>query len=438
MAEISVIESEPVSAQAPDGPSVAAVMTPLLNLLFSGAPPVQFDYWDGSSSDPVHRVGEGRVTLRSPDALRWFMWSPNLLGLGRAYVAGAIDFDGDAIEVLRALRFSAPSGPTMVRVAGQAVRAAVALGVVGAPLRPPSEELRPRGRLHSRRRDSRSISHHYDVGNAFYHLVLGPSMTYSCARWGGDAETVDDAQVAKHDLICRKLGLDSRPGMRLLDVGCGWGSMALHAAARYQASVVGITISEQQVERATERVKEAELADHVDIRLQDYRELGGEQFDAISSIGMFEHVGIDRTAEYFHTLRGLLRPKGRLLNHAISVDGHVRSTPRTFMGRYVFPDSELMDVADVVRAMESAGFEVRDVESLREHYALTLRAWIHALEQNWDAAVREVGEARARVWRAYMAGSVLGFEEGHLAVHQVLGVIPDEAGASGMPLRPAW
>ncbi len=201
---------------------------------------------------------------------------------------------------------------------------------------------------------------------------------------------------------------------------------------------MGITISEQQYASATDRVKEAGLDDRVDIRLQDYRALRGETFDVISSIGMFEHVGSERTTQYFRTLRDALVPGGRLLNHAISKTGGSKLSPRSFVGRYVFPDGELLDVADVTRAMEAAGFEVRDVESLREHYALTLRAWIDALERNWDAAVQEVGQGRARVWRAYMAGSVVGFEEGDIAVHQVLGVRRSRNGASGMPLRRTW
>jgi cyclopropane-fatty-acyl-phospholipid synthase len=226
--------------------------------------------------------------------------------------------------------------------------------------------------------------------------------------------------------------------MRLLDVGCGWGSMAIHAARNYGANVVGITISEQQHAAARARVEAAGLSDRVEIRLRDYRLLGGERFDAISSIGMFEHVGSARTAEYFATLRSLLGPGGRLLNHAISKVGGTRIGRRTFVGRYVFPDGELLDVAEAIAAAETAGFEVRDVESLREHYARTLRAWIGNLERDWSRAVAEVGEGRARVWRAYMAGSAIGFDAGHIAVHQTLGVVAGPDGTSGMPLRRDW
>ena len=250
------------------------------------------------------------------------------------------------------------------------------LGAFGRPPAAPPEECRPSGRLHSKSRDAAVISHHYDVGNDFYRLVLGPSMTYSCARFVDDRTTLEEAQAAKYELICRKLGLDRRPGGRLLDVGCGWGSMAIHAARHHQASVTGVTLSRPQADEARRRVAEEGLADQIEIRVQDYRDLGGEQFDAISSIGMFEHVGSPRMAEYFQTLRHLLTPTGRLLNHAISKPGGSFLGRRSFVGRYVFPDGELVDVAEVVRAMQGAGFEVRDVESLREHYARTLRHWV--------------------------------------------------------------
>jgi cyclopropane-fatty-acyl-phospholipid synthase len=277
------------------------------------------------------------------------------------------------------------------------------------------------------------------VGNDFYRLFLGPSLTYSCARFAEEHASLEDAQAAKHELISRKLGLDARPGMRLLDIGCGWGSMALHAATRHGAEVVGVTISAEQAALARERVAAAGLSDRVEIRLQDYRDLSGETFDAVSSVGMFEHVGSERTAEYFSVVRSLLQPHGRLLNHAISSVGGSVMGPKSFIARYVFPDGELLDVGEVVLAMERAGFEVRDVESLREHYAKTLRHWVANLEASWDEAVAMVGPARARIWRLYMAASALGFEDGGIAIHQVLGVVPDKAGDSGMPAtRREW
>jgi cyclopropane-fatty-acyl-phospholipid synthase len=215
--------------------------------------------------------------------------------------------------------------------------------------------------------------------------------------------------------------------------------MAIHAAAHYDARVVGITISAAQADLARKRVVQAGVADRVEIRLQDYRDLGGERFDAVSSVGMFEHVGAERTGEYFDTLRSLLRPKGRLLNHAISSPGGSRIGPRSFIGRYVFPDGELLDVGTTALAMQRAGFELRDVEGLREHYALTLRGWVRNLQENWEQAVELVGVGRARVWLLYMAGSVLGFEDGGIGIHQVLGVVPEEGGESGMPgSRRSW
>lgn len=268
-------------------------------------------------------------------------------------------------------------------------------------------------------------------------------MTYSCARYVD--LTVDpsaglaDAQAAKHELICRKLGLAERPGMRLLDVGCGWGSMAIHAAVHHGASVVGVTISEEQAALARQRAQAAGVRDRVEIRLQDYRHLDGETFDAVSSVGMSEHVGRRNLDAYYATLRAALRPGGRLLNHAISAPGGGKIGRDTFVGRYVFPDGELIDAGVSVLAMERAGFEVRDVESLREHYAHTLRAWVANLEASWDRAEELVGRRRARVWRLYMAGAAVGFDEGATSLHQMLGVVPTADGASRLPAtRHGW
>jgi len=420
---------------APPG-SAAERAAPLVEALL-GAAPVRLEFWDGTS------VGPGNATcalrLRSPDALRRVLWSPGELGVARAFVVGDIDVDGDLFEAIRALRPAASNLRAGWRALPRTVTAAKRLGAVGRPLPPPPEEARPRGRRHSTARDAEVVGHHYDVGNDFYRLVLGPSLTYSCARFADPSTSLTEAQASKHDLVCRKLGLHERTGMRLLDVGCGWGSMAIHAAGQYGADVVGVTISRQQLELARRRVEEAGLADRVEIRLQDYRHLTGERFDAISSIGMSEHVGKVRIGAYFTTLASLLAPGGRLLNHAISSVGGSKIGGRTFMGRYVFPDGELLDVGDTVGAMQDAGLEVRDVESLREHYALTLRQWVANLEERWDEAVDLVGPRRARVWRLYMAASAVGFEDGGLAVHQVLGVTAGADGASGMPpTRDGW
>jgi cyclopropane-fatty-acyl-phospholipid synthase len=281
-------------------------------------------------------------------------------------------------------------------------------------------------------------------------------MSYSCAYWEAEPSSsydLADAQAAKHDLICRKLGL--REGMRLLDVGCGWGSMVMHAAERYGVRAVGVTLSRAQAELARKRVAEAGLADRVDVRIQDYRDIDDGPYDAISSIGMAEHVGHERYAEYAGDLFGLLRPGGRLLNHQIASHrfdaasrrmpavagwlGGARSAGPSFIDRYVFPDGELLPVSLVVTALERAGFEVRDLEALREHYALTLRAWVANLRRRWDDALRLVPPGRARVWLLYMVGSALSFETNRIGVNQVLAVRPDEGGASGLPrTRGAW
>jgi cyclopropane-fatty-acyl-phospholipid synthase len=430
------------SPQAPagdhtPGDGVATAVAPLLAHFFGGPPPVRFEFWDGTALGPAK--GD-TLQVRSPDAIRRLLWSPGELGLARAFVMGDIAFEGDIFELLAALHAASPARITVgSRLPWQAMQAARRLGVIGRPLPPPPEEARPRGRLHSPGRDAQAVQHHYDVSNDFYAMVLGPAMTYSCARFDPEVETLEDAQESKHDLVCRKLGLADRPGQRILDVGCGWGSFALHAATRYGARVVGVTLSPAQARWARDRVAAAGLGDQIDIRLQDYRDVSDGPFDGIASVGMFEHVGSAKSAEYFATMRRLLGPEGRLLNHAISSVGGSRIGPRTFIGRYVFPDGELIDVGRTVLMMEQAGFEVRDVESLREHYAKTLRAWVANLQQHWDTAVADVGVRRARVWQLYMAASANGFEDGGISIHQVLGVVPGPDGRSGMPpTRSDW
>ena len=418
--------------------TAARVLAPLLHAVFGERTPVRFAFWDGSDTgaSPV----DGVVRVHSPLAVRRILWAPDQLGLARAYVAGELDIDGDVYAMLTALRDAVPTDMRLGwQVAPAALTAARRLGVLGPPPPPPDEERRLHGWRHSVRRDSRAISHHYDVGNDFYRLVLGPAMTYSCAYFASPDLDLAGAQAAKHELICRKLGLHERAGMRLLDVGCGWGSLAIHAAREHGAQVVGITLSREQVHLARQRLADAEVSDRVEIRLQDYRDLHDETFDAIASVGMSEHVGGGRISRYFRILRDLLVPEGRLLNHAISsVDGS-RLGRRSFVGRYVFPDGELLDVGDTVLAMEHAGLEVRDVEALREHYATTLRCWVANLEAAWDEAVALAGPGRARVWRLYMAGSAIGFADAGLSVHQVLGVRTTVEGRSGVPpTRAGW
>lgn len=404
--------------------------------------PVEVRCWDGSVSGPDSTA---TVVFRNRRAIRHVLWSPNELGLVRAYITGDLDIEGDIYALLSLPGLVDRVGGFSLRDIRSVVRSGLSLlaqGGVGLRPRPPVIEVtRGRGLKHSRARDASSVSHHYDVGNEFYALFLGDSMVYSCAYWSGSSATLDEAQHAKLDLVCRKLGL--RPGMRLLDVGCGWGAMAVHAARLYDVEVVGITLSREQAEWARAYAAEAGVSDRVEIRLQDYRDVDDAPFDAISSIGMSEHVGDTALPTYAATLYGLLRPEGRLLNHAIAA---VTTRPAGegdkpgLIQNYIFPDGEILPLSRTLDAFEQAGLEVRDSESLREHYALTLRAWVGVLERSWNKAVDSVGEERARTWLLYLVASALGFEEaGRLTIHQVLAVRPSSGGHSGLPrTRAQW
>ena len=402
--------------------------------LLGGSSPIAIECYDGSRIGPEQ--SDATLVVRSPKALRYALTSPGELGIARAYVSGELDIEGDIFAALALrdhlpdVRLGASDWLDLARIAGAA-------GL--RPLPPPAEEARLHGRRHSRERDAEAIAHHYDVSNQFYRLLLGPSMTYSCAVWPAPDATLETAQASKYELVSRKLGLE--PGMRLLDVGCGWGSMVVHAARYHGVHAVGVTLSHRQAEWARRAVREAGLEDRVEIRVRDYRDVHDGPFDAISSIGMFEHVGAARLDEYFATLLALLRPGGRLLNHGISRPGSARERPRFarrgFIDRYVFPDGELHEIGDVVSRSQRAGFEARHVEGLREHYALTLRAWVRNLERSWPQAVAEVGAGRARVWLLYMAASAVNFDAGRTQIHQVLAV-RDDHGASGFTLRPSW
>ncbi|MET9681884.1 cyclopropane-fatty-acyl-phospholipid synthase family protein [Streptomyces coeruleorubidus] len=420
---------------------------PRLQGLFAqvlGAPlPVRIRAWDGSQAGPP---GAPTLVVRNRRALRRLLWKPGELGLARAWVAGDLDIDGDLYTTLDLLAGHIWERDEDARTLAQAlrdpeVRAAVhgLVKLAGPPLppAPPREEARrPRRNLHTKRTDRRAISHHYDVGNDFYEIVLGPSMVYSCAYWPSPDSTLEQAQHDKLELVCRKLGL--RPGQRLLDVGCGWGSMAVHAAREHGVSVVGITLSQEQAAYARKRVADEGLTDKVEIRVQDYRDVRDGPYDAISSIGMAEHVGAERYLDYATDLHGLLKPGGRLLNHQIARRPQRDETAYNvdaFIDSYVFPDGELQPVGVTVAQLERAGFEVRDVESIREHYALTLRRWVARLEADWQRAVQLTSPGRARVWRLYMAASALAFEHNRISVNQVLAVRTPESGESGMPLR---
>ncbi|MCB5907571.1 SAM-dependent methyltransferase [Streptomyces pinistramenti] len=411
--------------------------------------PVRIRAWDRSESGPP---GAPALVFRNRRALRRLLFKPGELGLARAWVAGDIDVEGDLYEALdllagliweRGTAAPAPQRAPLLRaLARPEIRAAVKelVTLAGAPVppAPPAEEARRRrGPLHTLLRDKEAISHHYDVGNDFYELVLGPSMVYSCAYWDTPDGSLEDAQRDKLDLICRKLGL--KEGQRLLDVGCGWGSMVLHAAREYGVRAVGITLSEEQAAYGRKRIADAGLADRIEIRVQDYREIHDEPFDAISSIGMAEHVGRALYAEYASALYALLKPGGRLLNHQIArrpLEDEDAYHVDEFIDRYVFPDGELAPIGGTAGALEDAGFEVRDVEVLREHYALTLRRWVANLEEHWSEAVKLTTPGRARVWRLYMAASALSFERNRIGINQVLAVRTPESGTSGLPLRP--
>ncbi|MFJ8933278.1 class I SAM-dependent methyltransferase [Streptomyces sp. NPDC102364] len=417
--------------------------------LFGVELPVRLRAWDGSEAGPPDAPV---LIVRSRRALRRLLWKPGELGLARAWVAGELDVEGDLYATLDRMagliwerdpdEDDGESRSLAQALRDPKVRAAAKelVKLAGAPLppAPPPEEMRRGGRLHlhTKGSDKQAISHHYDVGNDFYELVLGPSMVYSCAYWESPEAGLESAQRDKLELISRKLAL--KPGMRLLDVGCGWGSMAIHAAREHGVGVVGVTLSQEQAAYARKRVADEGLTDRVEIRVQDYRDVRDGPYDAISSIGMAEHVGAEQYLEYASDLYALLKPGGRLLNHQIARRPQRDESAYEvdeFIDAYVFPDGELAPVGSTTGQLERAGFEVRDVEAIREHYALTLRQWVRNLEARWSEALKLVSPGRARVWRLYMAASALSFERNRIGVNQILAVKTPESGASGMPLR---
>ncbi len=411
----------------------------LLTEVLGASTPVHVSAYDGSELGPPDSAT--RIRILSPDALHRIVTARGKeLGFTRAIVAGEIQIDGDIFGL-----FDVKDRVAERSIGARLIRpAAELLGLHGIrdltklrPLPPPLEEIRLNGRLHSRERDAAAISSHYDVSNDFYDIVLGRAMTYSCAVYEAPTDALFTAQQNKHDLISRKLAL--QPGMRHLDIGCGWGSMVLHAAKNYGVHSVGVTISSQQAERARKRVADAGLSDQIEIRLQDYRDINDGPFDAISSVGMAEHVGgPDELRGYFSQVRSLLEPSGRFLNHAIARAANTEPGGQGgFIQRYVFPDGELHELGATITAMQESGFEARHMETLRLHYARTLRAWVTNLEESWDEAVAEVGRGRAMVWRLYMAGSAVAFERGEIEIHQVL-ALPHGADNSSIPFRPDW
>jgi len=377
--------------------------------------PFTLSLWDGSSLPPTDGDEGPTFTITSPVALGHILRAPSQLGVGRAYVSGGIEVDDMDSALALIARWSPPpmDNATKLKIARGAVKA----GALRRVPKVPAMEFRPKGARHSILRDKRSVTHHYNLSNEYFSLFLDESMTYSCAIWSRGAKTLEEAQFTKLELVCTKL--DLKPGMRVLDVGCGWGAFAIHAAREHGVHVTGITLSEPQAQLARERATAAGLADQVDIRVMDYREIEGETFDAIASIGMVEHVGSVNVDIYMAKLAALLKPGGTLLNHGIARlrVGDAEAGP--FSERYVWPDAAPLHVSRIQTAIERAGLHTRHVEDFPNDYAKTLLEWQHRFEANLDRARELGGEERVRVWRIYLRVSRQGFESGFMSVYQV-------------------
>jgi len=417
--------------------------------------PVRLRAWDGSEAGPA---GTTVVVIRSPQALRRILWRPGELGLARAYISGDLDVEGDLTDglrrVLAAIREkNVPAQTTtakgvkavLARIPGRpaqtaqaalawtpaalaAARAAARLKVLGPPPPPPGCEIRVSGRLHSRARDQAVIAGHYDVPAAFYQLILDPNMAYSCAYYpdGQPEVTLAGAQRAKLEMICRKLALE--PGHKLLDMGCGWGSLTVHAARDHHTQVTAVTLSGEQGGYVRQRVRGLGLGDRAEVRIQDYRDADGGPYDAIASVEMGEHVGAANYPRFCAELHRLLRPGGRLLIQQMS-RGSRAPGGGPFIESYIAADMTMRPVGETVRLIENAGFEVIGVQAMREHYVRTIRAWLDNFEENLPAIKDILSEEQIRVWRLYLAGGALAFEEGRMGVDQILAVRRDQAGS---------
>jgi cyclopropane-fatty-acyl-phospholipid synthase len=401
--------------------------------------PLRFTAYDGSATGPED--SPYGIHLATERGLSYILTAPGDLGFGRAYVAGDLEVrgvhPGDPYEAFRLIQsrlsFRRPSP-------AEALQILRSLGLANLrPPAPPPQEAPSRlrrtfeGLRHSLGRDAEAIHHHYDVSNRFYELVLGPSMTYTCAVFPREDATLEEAQHHKYDLVARKL--DLQPGQRLLDLGCGWGGMVRHAAREYGVHAIGVTLSREQASWANERIKEEGLDHLAEVRFLDYRLVEETDFDAISSIGLTEHIGVKNYPDYFGFIRDHLRPQGRLLNHCITRPTNRFQETGAFLDRYVFPDGELIGSGKIITEVQNAGLEVQHEENFRVHYAKTLAGWCRNLAENWDDCVEEVGEGTARVWGLYMAGSRIGFERNEIQLHHVLATKTDENGDSGYPLR---
>ncbi|MGZ4427598.1 MAG: class I SAM-dependent methyltransferase [Nocardioidaceae bacterium] len=408
--------------------------------------PFRFTAYDGSATGPADsRV---RLHLANQRGLSYLLTAPGDLGLARAYVSGDLQIEGahpgdpyDAmVTLMNHTRFRVPSPAEALELV-RGLGGRTFLSHFRPPAPPPQEAL-PRWRRllegfrHSRGRDAEAIHHHYDVSNRFYEMVLGPSMTYTCACFPTADATLEEAQANKYDLVCRKLGLE--PGMRLLDIGSGWGGMVRHAVREYGVTAIGVTLSREQAAWAQQAIKEQGLDDRAEVRFSDYRDIRETGFDAVSSIGLTEHIGVRNYPAYFSFIKSKLVPGGRLLNHCITRPDNAARDTGAFIDRYVFPDGELTGSGRIISEIQDVGLEVRHEENLREHYALTLKGWCQNLVANWDECVRETDEGTAKVWGLYMAGSRLAFERNEIQLHQVLAVNTSERGDARFPLRPTW
>jgi cyclopropane-fatty-acyl-phospholipid synthase len=429
-----------------DAPTATALR--VLDDLLADVKPANFEVrlWDGTLWAP-EGAGAPAFTLvvEQPSALRGMLRAGTEAALAEAYLAGNLSIEGDIFAVPDVGR------GILQQNLGLARRARIALRLLRLPgedhetvdgavadddgVGPtgPLPEAQLEGQRHSIDRDRAAVTHHYDLSNRFYSLFLDPRMVYSCAVFRRPDESLEEAQRRKLDLICRKLRV--REGERLLDIGCGWGALIIHAAREYGAQGVGITLSERQAELARTRVAEAGLGGRCRIEVRDYRELDDDAFDRVASIGMFEHVGRDRAPEYFATIHRLLRPGGSYLHHAITANPLMEpGSGPSFADRFVFPDHEIIPVGETLTFAEQTGFDIRDVESLREHYALTLRRWVAGLETNRAEAVAEVGEATWRAWHLMFAGSAIDFEANRQSIVQALMVKPRADGSAELPL----
>ncbi|HEY3982108.1 MAG TPA: cyclopropane-fatty-acyl-phospholipid synthase family protein [Streptosporangiaceae bacterium] len=422
----------PATRRDASNAGVAAVLAPLAERFLGGQLPVRLRAWDGSEAGPA----QGPVlVLRTKRALRRLLWQPGELGLAQAYVTGELDVEGDLTDGLRAVWQVArdrggPAAPPRAWVAAAA--AAVRLGVPGPRPTAPATEARVTGRRHSRSRDQAVIAHHYDVPPAFYELILDPRMAYSCALWTSPdpAATLAGAQLAKLDAICRKLEL--RPGQRLLDIGCGWGSLAIHAARAYGARVTAVTLAGEQAAYVRRRAAGLDRPELVTVVSQDYRDIGAGTYDAVASVEMGEHVGDREYPAFCALIRDRLRPGGRMLIQQMS-RGASAPGGGAFIEAYIAPDMHMRPLGQTVSLLEDAGLEVVGVQGMRADYTRTIRAWLDRLEQRQAEATAMLGTEAARVWRLYLAGAALAFEEGRMGVDQILAVRPGGPAEPGRP-----